>query len=212
MERKGRQAERSADTVRALLAAARVLFGKRSYAAVSLDDVVAHAGVTKGAVYHHFRDKRALLRAVVAEIESELASEIRTVIADVSDPVDQLRAGCQAFLDRCLDPIARRIVLLDAPAVLGWQEARGIDAAHGLGVMIEVLESGMAAGRIRRQPARPLAHLFLAAAIEAGMLIAHARNARAERARTAVPLLEWLESLRPGGPRRATAPRGRRRT
>ena len=207
MERKGRQAARSADTTRELLASARALFGKRGYAAVSVGDIVARAGVTKGAIYHHFRDKRALLGAVVAELEGELADEIRTVIADIDDPVDQLQAGCQVSLDRCLDPIARRIVLLDAPAVLGWQEARDIDMAHGLGIMIVVLRRGMTAGSIRRQPARPLAHLFLGATIEAGMLIAHAHDPRAERALVATPLLAWLESLRVPGTRRAVPKR-----
>ncbi len=207
MERKGRQAERSADTTSALLTSARALFGKRGYAAVSVGEVVARAGVTKGAIYHHFRDKRALLAAVVAELEAEMADEIRAVIADIDDPVDQLQAGCQVSLDRCLDPIARRIVLLDAPAVLGWQEARDIDMAHGLGIMIVVLKRGMTAGSIRRQPARPLAQLFLGATIEAGMLIAHAHDPRAERALVATPLLAWLESLRVPGTRRAVPKR-----
>ncbi len=196
MERKGRQAERSADTTSSLLTSARALFGERGYAAVSLNDVVVRAGVTKGAVYHHFRDKRSLLAAVVAELEAELADEIRTVIADIDDPVDQLQVGCQTFLDGCLDPIARRIVLLDAPAVLGWQEARDIDMANGLGIIVELLERGVTAGSIRRQPVRLLAHLFLGAAIEAGMLIAHAKDPRAERGLVATPLLAWLESLR----------------
>ncbi len=196
MERKRRQAERSADTTRALLTSARALFGKRGYAAVSLNDIVDRAGVTKGAVYHHFRDKRALLKAVVAELEAELANEIRTVIEDIDDPVDQLQAGCQVFLDECLDPIPRRIVLLDAPAVLGWQEARDIDMANGLGIVVALLERGMTAGSIQRQPVRLLAHLFLGAAIEAGMLIAHANDPHAERGLVATPLLAWLESLR----------------
>ncbi len=196
MERKRRQTARSADTTRALLISARALFGNRGYAAVSMNDIVAQAGVTKGAVYHHFRDKRALLKAVVAELEAELANEIRTVIEDIDDPVDQLQAGCQVFLDGCLDPIARRIVLLAAPAVLGWQEARDIDMANGLGIVVALLERGMTAGSIQRQPVRPLAHLFLGAAIEAGMLIAHANDPRAERGLVATPLLAWLESLR----------------
>ena len=139
MEHKGRQAERSADTTRALLTSARTLFGERGYAAVSVDQVVTRAGVTKGAIYHHFRDKRALLAAVVNEMEAELADGIRVLIADIDDPVDQLQAGCQAFLDGCLDPVARRIVLLDAPAVLGWEDARAIDLANGLGIIVGIL-------------------------------------------------------------------------
>ncbi len=211
MERKGRQAERSADTTSALLTSARALFGKRGYAAVSVGEVVARAGVTKGAIYHHFRDKRALLAAVVDELEAEMADEIRAVIADIDDPVDQLQAGCQTFLDGCLDPIARRIVLLDAPAVLGWQGARDIDMAHGLGIIVAILERGMTKGSIRRQSPRPLAHLFLGAAIEAGMLIAHAKDPRAERALVATPLVAWLESLRAAPPRRKVRKRRPRR-
>ena len=119
---------------------------------MSVDDVVARAGVTKGAIYHQFRDKCALLAALVAQLEGELADEIRTVIADIDDPVDQLQAGCQVFLDGCLDPIARRIVLLDAPAVLGWREARGIDTANGLGITVALLERGMTAGTDLSRP------------------------------------------------------------
>ena len=195
MERKGRQAERSAATTRALLRAARTLFGESGYAKVSLNDIVTRAGVTKGAVYHHFHGKREILRAVVAEIEAELLSDILARIAGIDDPLEQLRVGFIAFLDRCLDRNARRIALLDAPAVLGWEESRAIDAEHGLGLMIELLESGMKRGGIRRQPARPLAHLILGAAIEAGMLIAHAPDAEAEREQVEIPLMAWLESL-----------------
>ena len=150
----------------------------------------------KRKTYTEEHDKRALLGAVVAELEAELADEIRTVIEDIDDPVDQLQAGCQVFLDGCLDPIPRRIVLLDAPAVFGWQEARDIDMANGLGIVVALLERGMTAGSIQRQPVRPLAHLFLGAAIEAGMLIAYANDPSTERRLVATPLLAWLESLR----------------
>jgi len=190
------QEERSAATWRAGIKAARHLFGKRGYANVSMADVVARANRSKGAIYHQFTDKQDLLRAVVDQIEGEIADEIRERVVGVEDPLDALAAGCGIFLDRCLDPIALRIVILDAPAVLGWTELRTIDARHGLGVMIDVLERGMAQGVIRRQPADLLAQLFLSAAIEAAMMIAHAPDPTAERERVALPLLAWLASLR----------------
>lgn len=196
MQVKRTQAERSATTTGAVVWAARELFGKRGYADVSVAEVVSRAALSKGAIYHHFRDKREVLSAVVDQIESELANDIRACIDPLDDPVDQLITGCAAFLDRCLDPAARRIAILDAPAVLGWKELRAIDARHGLGIMIEVLEQGMAAGAIRRQPTQLLAHLFLAAAIEAAMLIANAKNPASERERVARPLFQWLASLR----------------
>lgn len=196
MQVKRTQAERSATTTQAVVQAARELFGKRGYADVSVAEVVSRAALSKGAIYHHFRDKRELLSAVVDQIEGELANDIRARIDPLDDPIDQLVTGCGAFLDRCLDPVARRIAILDAPAVLGWKELRAIDARHGLGIMIEVLERGMAAGAIRRQSTELLAHLFLAAAIEAAMLIANAKNPAAERERVARPLFQWLASLR----------------
>ena len=189
--------ERSAATLRAAIKAARQLFGRREYANVSVAEVVSRATRSKGAIYNQFEDKKHLLRAVVDQIEGEVAVEIRGRIEDVDDPIDQLVAGCNVFLDRCVnDPIARRVVILDAPAVLGWQELRAIDSRHGLGIIVELLERGMAAGRIRPQPADVLAQLFLAAAIEAAMLIASAKNPASERKRVAGPLFEWLTSLR----------------
>ena len=190
------QEERSAATARATVKAARQLFGKRGYAAVSMADVVARADRSKGAIYHQFADKQDLLRAVVDQIEGEIADEIRERIEGLDDPLDALLAGCRVFLDRCLDPIALKIVILDAPAVLGWKELRAIDTRHGLGIMIALLDRGMAAGIIHRQPSAPLAHLFLSAAIEAAMLIADAADPAAERDRVALPLLAWLASLR----------------
>ncbi len=207
------QEERSAATSRAGIKAARHLFGKRGYASVSMADVVARANRSKGAIYHQFADKQDLLRAVVDQIEGEIADEIRERIAGVEDPLDALVAGCGIFLDRCLDPIALRIVILDAPAVLGWPALRAIDAHHGLGIMINLLERGMTAGVIRRQPADLLAQLFLSAAIEAAMMIAHATDPTAERERVARPLLAWLASLRlPPAKRADTRPRQTQRT
>lgn len=188
---------RSVATREALLGSAQRLFGRRGYANVSIDEIASSAGATKGAFYHHFRDKRDLFHEVVERIEEELGRSIRESISAHSDPISQLMAGCSVFLEACADPGRAQIALIDAPAVLGWEVRREIDARHGLGILTSVLQRGMKAGRIQRQPVKPLAHLILGAALEGGMLIAQARNdANAERVRKS--LLRMLEQLAEG--------------
>ena len=194
-----REQPRSVATREALLGSAQRLFGRRGYANVSIDEIASRASATKGAFYHHFRDKRDLFHEVVERIEEELAQSIRDSISAHSDPISQLVAGCRVFLDACADPRRAQITLIDAPAVLGWHVRREIDARHGLGILASVLQRGMKAGRIQRQPVKPLAHLILGAALEGGMLIAQARSGRiAEQVRKS--LLRMLEQLAEGSP------------
>lgn len=174
------QAQRSAATREALLSSARELFAERGFAAAR-EDIVARAGVTRGALYHHFTSKEKLFRAVVELLEEEMFERIASAAMSSEDPSEQLRRGCGAFLDAAMDPAVRRIVLLDAPAVLGWQAWREIDARYGLGLVIEGLNAVMAAGRIERRPVEPLAHLLLAALNEAAMMVASADDPVAAR-------------------------------
>jgi AcrR family transcriptional regulator len=193
-----RQAERSAATRRALLDAARALFGTGGYSATGREEIVARAGVTRGALYHHFSDKEGLFQAVFEELEAELGERILVSAAAGSDPFDQLRLGCQAFLDAALDPAVRRIVLLDAPSVLGWERWRQVDADHGLGLVTEGLQSAMTAGLISPRPVQPLAHLLLAALNEAAMMVAAAEDPQAARAAVGETVEYLLSSLRTG--------------
>src|SRR3954466_1155147 len=124
---------RGGATRTALVGAARELFTERGYAAVGTEEVVRRAGVTRGALYHHFRDKQDLFRAVYEELEVEVVAAITARIAAVADPVELLAEGVRAFLDACSDPVMMRIGLRDAPAVLGWEEWREIGNRHGLG-------------------------------------------------------------------------------
>src|SRR5918995_2092696 len=195
--RVSRQAERS-DTTRAkLVAAARELFARRGYAEVGTEEIVRRARVTRGALYHHFEDKRDLFRAVHEQIEGELTQAIGAQLAGAGsdDPIDALRTAARTFLDACTEPEIARITLLDAPSVLGWEEWRRIDEKYGLGLTMAGLTIGMEAGRLRRQPVRPLAHLLLAAMGEAGMVIANADDPKAARAEVEPPLLALLEGL-----------------
>ena len=109
--------------------------------------------------------------------------------------MDQLRLECLAFLDAAMDRSVGRIVLLEAPAVLGWQLWRQIDAVHGLGLVTEALEHVMEAGLIERQPVQPLAHLLLAALNEAAMLVANADDPVATRAQVGATVERLLTRL-----------------
>jgi AcrR family transcriptional regulator len=176
------QADRSAATRRALLGAGRDLFTERGFAGAGQEEIVERAGVTRGALSHHFGTKQGLFLAVVQDVQADLAGRIGRAALQGRDPMEQLGLGCLAFLDAAMDASVGRIVLLDGPAVLGWQTWREIDAVHGLGLVTEALEHVMEAGLIENQPVQPLAHLLLAALNEAAMLVANDENPVAARA------------------------------
>ena len=164
MQRVGRsQEERRASTRRQLLAAARALFAEKGYAETSTPDIVKAAGVTRGALYHHFADKQALFAAVVEEEHALLALTIHQA-AEAGDeepgPIKALIRGGEGFLDAMQDAGRRRILIIDAPAVLGRDAVDAIDARHGLQTLIEGVEAAIAAGAIRDLPPLPLAHLL----------------------------------------------------
>jgi len=185
------------DTTRtALVGAARHLFAERGYAAVGTEEIVARAGVTRGALYHHFADKRDLFRAVHEQLEAELMASIGERIAGIEDPWDLLVTGLRAFLDACTDRALIRIALLDAPVVLGWAEWREIDARYGLGLVSFGLQNGMERGVFARQDVTPLAHLLIGAMTEAALMIANAPDHGAARREVEPPLLALLAGLR----------------
>jgi AcrR family transcriptional regulator len=186
------QEERSRATRAALIDAARRLFAERGYAAVSAEEIVTAAGVTRGALYHHFGDKRDLFRAVFEDLERSVTDEIGLAIEVAGDPAAALAVGLARFLDVCERPEVVRLALTDAPAVLGWVEWRSIEARHGLGLIRATL--GRAGGAGLRSPAlvEVLAHLVLSALIEAALLIAHAPDRRAARAAAEQGLLTLL--------------------
>ncbi|MEA2413270.1 MAG: hypothetical protein QOC77_3831 [Thermoleophilaceae bacterium] len=194
----GRQAERSSATRARLVKAARELFTERPYADVGTEEIVRRARVTRGALYHHFADKRDLFRAVHEQMEAELVEAIQGQLAASAggDPIEALRAGVRSYLDACADPSFARITLVDAPAVLGWEEWRRIDEEHALRLILAGLEGAMEAGALRRQPVRPLAQLMLGTMGEAGLVIANAADPKATRVEIEAALLAWLEGLR----------------
>ncbi|MGI9019162.1 MAG: TetR/AcrR family transcriptional regulator [Solirubrobacterales bacterium] len=199
MDVKSPKAERSEATRAQLLAVARRLFGERGYADVGTEEIVRAAGVTRGALYHHFESKRELLAAVYEQVESELTEWIATEAfsgEDVpNDPLEALHRGAELFLDACLEPEVQRIVLLDAPSVLGWDRWREVASRFGLGLIQASLQSAIDAGSIPAQPVRPLAHVLMGALDEAAMLVARADDDGATRAEVGETLSRLIDAL-----------------
>jgi AcrR family transcriptional regulator len=188
--------DRGAATRAALLRAGRELFAERGYAGVGTEEIVARAGVTRGALYHHFADKRDLFRAVHEELEQTLVAGIAERIGAIEDPWELMITGVRAFLDACTDPAIMQISLTDAPAVLGWAQWREIDERYGLGLIGFGLQNAIDGGVLASRSVRPLAHLLMGAMAEAAMLIANAEDPKAARAEVEPPLVALLEGLR----------------
>ena len=161
------QAQRNETTTADLVRTAGTLFGRDGFAATSLEAVADAAGLTKGAVYHHFAGKTDLFRAVFVRQEQGLAEHIGAAAADAGNPRSALRTGCAAFLQACLDPAVRQIILLDGPAVLGWQEVRAIEDDYLVALLRQGLTRAHPTGDVDART-----HLLLGALCEAGMLLA----------------------------------------
>lgn len=177
------------------MATARGLFAERGYAGVTADEIVSAAGLTRGALHHHFGDKKGLFRAVFEELDAELNAEMSGMVAAAPPGPAQMAAGIGTFLDMCQRPEVLRIGLIDAPAVLGWETWREIEAEHGLGLIKKLIEQGIADGMIVAQPVDVLAQLVLSVTIEASLLIATAEDPTAARRSVEPALIAMLTGL-----------------
>jgi len=194
-----RRSDHVEDTRAALLTAARVLFTDAGYANTRTEEIVQRARLTRGALYHHFRSKEDLFRAVLEQVESELITGLVANAAAPDDNADYwvtFRQVCQAFLDECDDPAVRRIMLVDGPAVLGWAECRAVGLPYGFGALRRSLQEAVARGVLAPQPVEPLAHLLIAAISEAALYIAAASSHEDARTQMGTALDRLLESLR----------------
>ena len=192
----GRREAEARATREALIQAALELFTERGYAEVGTEEIVTRAKVTRGALYHHFDDKRDLFRAVFERVEGDLMERIGSTMEGADDAWDLMVAGMRAFLDACEEPAVKQISLTDAPAVLGWEEWREIDNRHGLGLTRAALQGRSTAGVLRPIAVEPMAHLFVAALSEAAFVIAHAEQPRRARAEVEEALTQLVEGLR----------------
>jgi AcrR family transcriptional regulator len=190
-----RKAARSARTQRRLLRAARRLFSARGYDATPAELVAEHAGVTRAALYYHFRDKRVLFRAVCEEMESACVADIARAAAQRSEFWDQVDAAARATLDAFLDPAYVRLVFREGPAVLGWEEWHEIVGRFGRNQLRAGLEVAMDEGRIPKRPAAALARVITGAINEAGLAIAHSEDSKQARVEYGAVIDAVLEGL-----------------
>ncbi|OBF63228.1 TetR family transcriptional regulator [Mycobacterium sp. 852002-51971_SCH5477799-a] len=191
------QEERSAATRDALIAAARTLWGQRGYAEVGTPEIATVAGVTRGAMYHQFADKAALLREVVEVVEQDVMARMAVVVAEsgATTPAEAVRAAVDAWLDVSGDPEVRQLILLDAPSVLGWAEFRDVAQRYSLGMTEQMLTEAMRAGQLAEQPVRPLAHVLIGALDEAAMVIATADDRERTRQETGQVLHRLIDAM-----------------
>lgn len=199
-EKKSAKVIQGEATVQNLIEVARQLFSEQGYMAVSTEEIVQSAQVTRGALYHHFSGKRELFLAVFEAVQAEIGERIEQAAMALPDPWEGFMAGCRAFLETCLDPHIQRIVFIDAPAVLGWDLWRRVDATSGMVPLKEGLMALREAGLIKPHSLDALAHLLSGAMNEAALWIAQAPNP-AEALEEAMAGLEMLlQGLRTGGP------------
>jgi AcrR family transcriptional regulator len=188
-----RQQDRSKATRAALITTARRLFAEHGYAAVPAGEIVAKAGLTRGALYHHFQDKQGLFEAVFVELEEELEAEIRASMTTGSGA--PVISALGTFLTACERPEVIQIGLTDAPAVLGWQAWRRIEEEHGLGLLIDFLNVAKAQGELVTDAVDVLAKLMLSALIEAALVIANAEDRALARRQAQEALLAMFAGL-----------------
>jgi AcrR family transcriptional regulator len=165
-------AERAEATRATLIAVARRLFVENGYFATGTEEIVQAASLTRGALYHHFVDKKALFHAVFEAVEDDLLAN--TDAGDASDAFGRLCAGLMGFLDASLTREVQQVLLIDGPAVLGWQQWRALEARYGLGIIRNLLSAAISEGTLRPQPVDALAHILLASVDEAALFIANA--------------------------------------
>jgi AcrR family transcriptional regulator len=198
---KSRKTEQAEATRAAILAVARELFAEMGYANAGTEEVVKRARITRGALYHHFRDKEALFSGVYEIVLSDLYTSIEKAARRGRGVWESFRLGRDAFLDSCTDRSVCRIILLDAPSVLGWTRMYEIQNKMGTvfpekALIRSTIQEAMEAGEIERQPAEPLAAILQGAFDAAALEIAHAQN-RAKTRREVGAALNWLiERLR----------------
>ncbi len=191
------QADRSAATRDALVAAARPLFAADGFAGVGTEAIVRAAGVTRGALYHQFADKTALFAAVFEAVEAEVTARIGAAVggSGASDPLVLMKLGAGAWLDACADPEVQRIVLVEGPAVLGWARWREIGLRHGMGLVHGLLAVAIEQGRIAEQPVEPLAHVLIGALDEAALYVAQSADQAAARSAVGAVVEQLVDAL-----------------
>ncbi|MGH3648870.1 MAG: TetR/AcrR family transcriptional regulator [Micromonosporaceae bacterium] len=191
-----RREEYSELTRRALVDSAASLIAERGYAGTSLDEVTARARVTKGALYHHFRGKRALFEAVFDAKELGVIAEVASAMRGFSEPIEMVRAGLAVFLDACLDPGYQRIVLQEGPSVLGYERWREREEEYTLGVVRGTVLSLIDTGEYPDLPVETVTRMLFGALAAGAAAIAAASDKERVRSEVEATVILILEGLR----------------
>lgn len=200
-----KKAQQSIRTRALLLQVARRAFATSGYAGASLEEIAHDAGVTTGAIYHQYRDKKALFRAVLEDLEGERYEKVRAVSRERAGPgrrqsLERLVAAAEALLDTFTDPAVRQVIMIDGPAVLGMIDWHEIRSRQLLAHLVEILELQMAQGVIEREPAGTLATMLMGALTSAGMVIAYADDKAAARKLVGGATRRLIRRLRAAAP------------
>ena len=158
-----RRVEYSERTRQALVDSAVALFTERGYAGTSLDEVAKRARVTKGALYHHFAGKQALFEAAFDAVEADVVARLSGAISAPGDPWEATKEGLRAFLRVCLEPSYQRIVIHEAPVVMGWERWREAEERSTFGIVRDALGTPIDAGEIEPMPLDALARVVFGA-------------------------------------------------
>jgi AcrR family transcriptional regulator len=161
-----------------LITVATRMFAAQGYEDTSIEAVLREAGVSRGSLYHHFASKEALFEAVLADVEAKVGERALSATAGADGPVAALRAGCLEWIRVAGDPVVQRILLIDAPSVLGWERWRAM-GERALGFIRAVLQAVADEGRLRPDLVEPLAHVVLAAIDELALLVAQSADPEA---------------------------------
>jgi AcrR family transcriptional regulator len=204
-----RRVERGRATREQLVAAATELVAARGYEHTSIEAVLEQTGVSRGSQYHHFSSKQALFEAVVDGIEARVGEAVMAEVtaAGDADPATALRVGCLAWIRLAGDPVVRRVLLIDAPAVVGWRRWREIEEQYGLGMIKSVVQVAAEQGRLPLELVDSFSHMLLATVNELALVIALADDVPSAQASAQAAVNEFLARLLP----RADRPRKRSR-
>jgi AcrR family transcriptional regulator len=195
MDRPNKNVARGEATRSQLIEVATRLFADRGYEDTSIEAVLREAGVSRGSLYHHFASKEALFEAVANDVETSVGTQTLAAAGGIVEPVAALRAGFLAWIRLAGDPVVRRILLIDAPSVLGWERWRAIEEDHALGLIRVVLQAIAEEGRLRPDLVGTLAHVLLASVNEVALLVARSDDREAAMQAGADAIDELLKRL-----------------
>jgi AcrR family transcriptional regulator len=191
----GKRAAQGRATRGQLIEVATRLFAEHGYEGTSIEAVLSAAGVSRGALYHHFAGKEALFEAVVSAVSEQVTVKLTEAVRGRDDPLDAMRTAAIAWIGLAADPVIQRVVLVDAPSVLGWDRWRAMDDGRTLGTMRAMLQAISDSGRLPAELVGPFSHMILAALDEIVLVIARAPDSKAAVAEGTMAVQALIDRL-----------------